>query len=82
MRCGACASTSRNGEQEGDRVFVTVSSAKPIDERMSRYLDRSDAFENARVESKSADGLKIIMSADGRRSSISCSAPTIPGAIC
>ena len=48
--------------QEGDRVFVAVSSAKPIDERVVRYLDRSDAFEDAKVEEKSADGLKLTMS--------------------
>jgi oligopeptide transport system permease protein len=49
---------------EGERVFVTVSSAKPIDERVTRYMDRSNTFENTRVESKSPDGLKLTMSAD------------------
>jgi oligopeptide transport system permease protein len=49
-------------ERDG-RVFVTVSSAKPIDDRVYRYLDRSDSFEDGRVESKSADGLTMVMSA-------------------
>jgi oligopeptide transport system permease protein len=48
---------------EGARVFVTVSSAKPVDERVVRYLDRSDTFEDAKIEEKSADGLKLTMSA-------------------
>src|SRR5262249_8599981 len=49
-------------EQDG-RVQVTVTSAKPIDERITRYLDRSSVFEDARVEQKSADGLTMTMSA-------------------
>jgi oligopeptide transport system permease protein len=49
-------------EKEG-RVFVTVTSAKPIDDRVSRYLDRSDSFEDGKVESKSADGMTVTMSA-------------------
>jgi oligopeptide transport system permease protein len=49
--------------EEGERVFVTVSSAKPIDERVTRYLDRSNTFDNTRIESKSPDGLKLTMSA-------------------
>ncbi len=47
---------------EGDRAQVTVVSAKPVDDRVTRYLDRSDTFEDARVESKSTDGLKLTMS--------------------
>ena len=48
---------------EGDRVFVAVASAKPIDDRITRYLDRSDTFEDARVETRAADGLSLTMSA-------------------
>ena len=54
--------TDWNGGED-ERIFVTVSSAKPIDERIIRYLDRSDTFNDARVESKSADGLSLTMSA-------------------
>jgi oligopeptide transport system permease protein len=49
--------------QEGERVFVTVTSSKEIDERNTRYIDRSDTFEDAKVESKSADGLEAVFSA-------------------
>ena len=49
-------------KKEG-RVLVTVTSAKSIDERVTRYLDRSDSFEDGKVESKSADGLTMTMSA-------------------
>ena len=48
---------------EGDRIYCTVSSAKPIDERNIRYLDRSNVFEDARIESKSADGMRLTLSA-------------------
>ncbi|WP_192384876.1 ABC transporter permease [Mesorhizobium silamurunense] len=48
--------------QDGGRVIVTVTSKKPIDDRNIRYLDRSDAFDDARIESKSPDGLEMILS--------------------
>ena len=48
---------------EGDRAFMTITSAKPIDERNTRYIDRSDTFEDARVEETSADKLKMVISA-------------------
>lgn len=53
--------------EESERVFVTISSAKAIDERSTRYLDRSDTFNDARIESKSTDGLKLTMSATVKR---------------
>jgi oligopeptide transport system permease protein len=49
--------------QDKDRVFVTLTSSKPIDERNTRYLDRSDTFDKTRVESKAPDGLKMVVSA-------------------
>ncbi|RAZ92918.1 ABC transporter permease [Mesorhizobium hawassense] len=48
--------------QDGNRVIVTVTSTKPIDDRNIRYLDRSDAFDDTRIENKSADGLQVTMS--------------------
>ncbi|ANT50633.1 ABC transporter permease [Mesorhizobium amorphae] len=48
-------------KQEGDRVTVTVTSTKPVDERNIRYLDRSDAFDDTKIESKSPDGLELTM---------------------
>ena len=49
--------------QEDERVFVTVTSAKPVDERSLRYLDRSDTFHDASVVGHSDDGLELTMSA-------------------
>lgn len=48
--------------QDGNRVVVTVTSTKPIDDRNIRYLDRSDAFDDTRIENKSPDGLEVTMS--------------------
>ncbi|MEW6634150.1 MAG: ABC transporter permease subunit [Pseudomonadota bacterium] len=48
--------------QDGGRVVVTVTSTKPIDDRNVRYLDRSDAFHDTRIENKSPDGLEATMS--------------------
>ena len=49
--------------QEGDRVFVTVKSSKKVDPRNIRYLDRSDTFDETKLESTSPDGLEMTMSA-------------------
>ncbi|WP_378943770.1 ABC transporter permease [Mesorhizobium sp. ANAO-SY3R2] len=50
-------------KQEDERVFMTLVSTKPIDERNVRYIDRSDTFDDGKVESKSADGLAMVVSA-------------------
>src|SRR4051812_16142816 len=47
-------------EHDGE-VTITVTSAKPIDERVTRYIDRSDMFEGTKVLEKSPDGLKLVM---------------------
>lgn len=49
--------------QEGERIFVTLTSSREIDERNTRYLDRSDTFDDAKLESRSADGTEAVMSA-------------------
>jgi oligopeptide transport system permease protein len=49
--------------QEDERVFMTVTSSREIDDRNTRYLDRSDAFDDAKLESKSPDGKEAVMSA-------------------
>ncbi len=54
-------------EERDGKVFITVTSAKPIDERVTRYIDRSDVFEGAAIAEKSPDGLRITMSADVER---------------
>jgi oligopeptide transport system permease protein len=48
--------------EENGRLFLTAKSAKPVDERTIRYIDRSDSFENSKVEQKSADGLSMTFS--------------------
>ena len=53
----------KDWRQEGERVFVTVTSSREIDDRNIRYLDRSDTFDDARLESKSPDGKEVVMSA-------------------
>lgn len=55
--------TLKEWHEENGRFFVTVTSTKPIDERVTRYLDRSDSFTDGKVETKSADGLELTMSA-------------------
>jgi oligopeptide transport system permease protein len=50
--------------EEGGKILITVSSAKPIDERMTRYIDRSSVFENSVVSDKAADGLSLTVSTD------------------
>jgi oligopeptide transport system permease protein len=49
--------------EQGGRVTLDVGSAKPIDERITRYLDRTSTFDDTRVESRSQDGLRMTMSA-------------------
>jgi oligopeptide transport system permease protein len=53
----------KDWRQENERVFVTVTSSREIDDRNTRYLDRSDAFDDAKLESKSPDGKEAVMSA-------------------
>ena len=49
--------------QDGARIFVTLTSEKKIDERNVRYVDRSDTFDDAKVEELSPDGMRMVMSA-------------------
>lgn len=49
-------------EEKDGKILITITSAKPIDERMTRYIDRSSVFEGTQVVSKSADSLKLVMS--------------------
>jgi oligopeptide transport system permease protein len=48
-------------EEEG-RIVITIQSAKPVDERVVRYIERSSVFTDGRVDGKSADGLTLTMS--------------------
>jgi oligopeptide transport system permease protein len=49
--------------QEDERIFVTVTSSREFDDRNVRYLDRSDTFDDTKLESKSADGKEAVLSA-------------------
>ena len=51
-------------EVDGSTVRVAISDDEPIDPRIVRYVDRSDLFDNARIEEISADGRSAIMVAD------------------
>jgi oligopeptide transport system permease protein len=57
------ASWSRNG----DTITVVVTADSPIDERITRYLDRSNLFRNSTVVERSPDGLSLTITADIRR---------------
>ena len=48
---------------EDGRATITVAGTRPIDERYLRYVDRSDTFDDARMEAKSPDGLEMTFSA-------------------
>ncbi|MBM3519696.1 MAG: ABC transporter permease subunit [Alphaproteobacteria bacterium] len=51
-------------EERDGKVLIKLTSAKPIDERVTRYFDRSSAFENASIAEKSADMLAVTVAAD------------------
>ncbi|MCC6206203.1 MAG: ABC transporter permease subunit [Hyphomicrobiales bacterium] len=53
----------KDWRQEDERVFFTVTSSREIDERNTRYIDRSDTFDDAKVEDRSADGTQMTFSA-------------------
>jgi len=54
-------------EQKDGKVLIRVSSAKPIDDRVAGYIDRSDVFEGSAVAEKSEDGLHMTISTDIER---------------
>jgi oligopeptide transport system permease protein len=45
-------------------AIADATSTKPVDERMTRYIDRSNSLENSQVKEKSADGLRLIVSSE------------------
>jgi oligopeptide transport system permease protein len=53
--------------EESGRILIDVTAARPIDERITRYIDRSSTFENARFEGRSSDGLAATFSAEVER---------------
>ncbi len=49
---------------EGARITVRFKASRPIDDRSTRYFDRSASFENTSIVNKSADGLEMTVAAD------------------
>jgi len=54
-------------ELEGGVVRIAAGSEREIDPRVTRYLDRSDLFANARIMETSDDGRSVVMEADVQR---------------
>jgi oligopeptide transport system permease protein len=54
-------------EERDGRIFIDVTSEDEIDERVTRYIDRSTVFEGARVESVAPDGRAMTLSAEVER---------------
>ena len=51
-------------EERDGKILITLTASKPIDERVTRYIDRSDVFEGAQITDKAADGMTLTISAD------------------
>ncbi len=49
---------------DGTTLRVTASSSGEVDPRVTRYLDRSNLFSNARIAETSADGREVVMEAE------------------
>jgi oligopeptide transport system permease protein len=54
-------------EVDGSTVRVPISDDEPLDPRITRYIERSDLFANARIENLSTDGRAGEMVADVSR---------------
>ena len=48
----------------GGRLTVTLTAEKPIDTRITRYLDRANLFANAEVVERADDGTRVVLAAD------------------
>jgi oligopeptide transport system permease protein len=53
--------------EEGGTIVAKVTSARTIDERITRYFDRTSAFENAKAEARSPDGMQLTIRAQIER---------------
>jgi oligopeptide transport system permease protein len=53
--------------EEAGMIVARVTSARPIDERITRYFDRTSAFENAKAETPSPDGMQLTIRAQIER---------------
>ncbi|WP_208347525.1 ABC transporter permease [Pseudaestuariivita rosea] len=52
---------------DGDTITITATSRREMDERVTRYIDRSDIFSNTRILEMSDDNLRVTMQADVNR---------------
>jgi oligopeptide transport system permease protein len=59
--------TVKEAAFEGDEARVTLEGAKPIDERLLVYFERSDSFGKAVALDRQEDGRRLIVSAPIRR---------------
>ncbi len=50
-------------EDQGDTILIKVKSDDPIDERVTRYIDRSNVLKNAEVVETAPDQLSVTISA-------------------
>ena len=48
---------------DNGQISVTLKADQPIDPRMTRYIDRVDAFDSAAILSQSADGKEMVVGA-------------------
>jgi oligopeptide transport system permease protein len=48
----------------GKTISVTVTNPQGVDERVTRYIDRSNSFDNAKIVEKSVDGTSMTIEAD------------------
>ena len=55
-------------KDEGTTIRVTVTNPAGVDERVTRYIDRSDSFDNAAIAEKSSDGTEMTITATVGRS--------------
>jgi oligopeptide transport system permease protein len=54
-------------KDEGNQILVTVTNPAGVDERVTRYVDRSDSFDNCKIVDRSPDGRSVTMTADVNR---------------
>ncbi|MCT8267927.1 ABC transporter permease subunit [Afifella sp. JA880] len=54
-------------EVEGDKVRAEITDDDEVDPRITRYVDRSDLFSNAKITETSADGRSAVLEADVAR---------------
>jgi oligopeptide transport system permease protein len=54
----------RDWKDQGQTIRVTVTNPAGVDERVIRYIDRSNSFDNAKIVEKSVDGTSLTIEAD------------------